>query len=212
MGSNARTDRRSKENHRHIGKVGKVHILRVPKHIEQLEGVHVWGIDPGTNYAGLTVFRPSTGNNFSTALTGKTAQDLPWYWRGVAMMQTLRTYLTCITPRNYSGHLVVGMEMPGVYAKQGDTSVKLGDVRGMFMGMLACEYYEQLGDRLHFYPFIRPASIKLILAGDGRASKGMVLQAVRADYNEDITSHDEADSIGVALLALGQFRKGLIKS
>ena len=209
MGSDTRADRRSKENHQRIGKVGKVHIL---KRATVGIGAHVWGIDPGTNYTGLTILRPGEGNSFSTVLTGKTAQGLPWYWRGVAMMQILRTYLTCITPRDYSGHLVVGMEMPGVYAKQGDTSVKLGDVRGMFMGMLACEYYEQLGDRLHFYPFIRPASIKLVLAGDGRASKDMVLQAVRADYNEDITSHDEADSIGVALLALGQFRKGLIKS
>lgn len=123
------------------------------------------------------------------------------------MMQVLRTYLTCITPRDYEGHLLVGLEMPGVYAKQGDTSVRLGDIRGLFIGMLACEYAEQLGERLHFFPLVRPASIKLMLAGDGRASKSMVLSAVAEDYNQDIISSDEADSIGVALLALELFRR-----
>jgi len=205
MGGDTRADSRGEAHHRHIGKVGKVHAL---KRVGVGIGAHVWGIDPGTNYAGLTVLRPGEDKCFSTVLhVSKNARTEPWYWRGVAMMQILRTYLTCITPRDYHGHLVVGMEMPGVYAKQGDTSVRLGDIRGMFMGMLACEYWEQMGDRLHFYPSIRPASIKLILAGDGRASKQMVLNTVCTDYNEDITSFDEADSIGVALLALEQFRK-----
>lgn len=178
----------------------------MPEHVEQMYGVHVWGIDPGTKRTGLTVLRPGEGGSFSTTLRAA-SDDPPWYLRGAAMVLALRTYLTCITSRSYDGYLVVGLEMPGVYKNTGITPVQLGDIRGLFMGMLVCEYELQLGNRLRIYPSIRPTSIKLVLAGDGRAAKDMVLHAVVEDYSEDIISFDEADSIGVALLALEAFRK-----
>jgi len=189
-----------------VGKLGPAHILMMPEHVKEMEGIHVWGLDPGTRYTGLTVLRPGWGCSFSTVLRA-TSLKQPWYFRGAAMVQALRTYLTTITPRDYDGHLVVGMEMPAVYASQGDTSVRLGDIRGLFMGMLVCEYTAQMEGRIHVYPSIRPASIKALLAGDGKASKEMVRHDVQKDYSEDITSFDEADSIGVALLALGTFRR-----
>jgi Holliday junction resolvasome RuvABC endonuclease subunit len=190
------------------GEIGKAHILKVPKHVQEMKDVHVWGLDPGTKRTGLTVLRSGTNNSFSTILKA-TSDKPPWYFRGAAMVQALRTYLGLITPGHYDGHLVVGMEMPGVYGNQGDTPVRLGDVRGLFMGMLVCEYAREFGDRLHVYPSIRPSSIKVLLAGDGRASKEMVLHDVQEDYSGEITSFDEADSIGVALLALEAFRKEL---
>lgn len=207
MGGDERTDSRSETYPGGLGRLSDVHILKMPEHVQQMENVHVWGIDPGTRRSGLAVLRPGEGHSFSTTLGATSRDGPPWYMRGAKMTQVLRTYLTCITPRDYGGHLVVGLELPGVYRNTGITPVQLGDIRGLFMGMLVCEYMEQLGDRLHLYPSIRPTSIKLMLAGDGGASKAQVLQAVYEDYSKDIVSFDEADSIGVALLALEQFRK-----
>lgn len=179
----------------------------MPVHVQEMENIHAWGIDPSTQCTGLTVLRPGEQSSFSTTSSPKRSK-MPWFLRGAAMVQALVMWLACITPRRYTGHLVVGLEMPGVYAGQGDTAVRLGDIRGLFMGMIFYEYGEWLGaESLHLYPAIRPSSIKKALTGDGRASKQMVLSAVRANYNEDIVSFDEADSIGVALLALEQFRK-----
>jgi len=96
--------------------------------------------------------------------------------------------------------------MPGVYGQRGDVSVKLGDARGLFMGMIACHYADKLGSRLHIYADIRPTQVKKALTGSGRASKAQML-AEAQKWNPTIALPDEADSIGVALVALARYRE-----
>ena len=207
MGDNARASRGSKAHSEGVGIIGPVRVLTVPSHVELEPNLHVWGYDPGTIYTGLTVLRHGRGNSFSTSIHAHNLDD-SWVERGISMMLALQTYLGCITLPRGGSHLIVGLEMPSVYGGHGNVAVKLGDIRGMIVGLMVSNYMymREMGDRLHFYPNIQPGTLKKALTGYGRASKAQMI-AEAQKWNRELVLPDEADSIGVALVALRRYRE-----
>lgn len=203
MVNNARADTGSEERLGGVGIVGPIRILTVPSNIEIPKGCHVWGIDPGTIYTGLTVLRAGWGSSFAASIHAHDLNDT-WAVRGLSMVAALQSYLPCITTPKADGHLIIGLEMPGVYKNQGNVAVKLGDVRGLFMGLLAHSYADTRGARFHLYPNVHPAQMKKALTGYGRATKAQMLTEAQK-WNSELALPDEADSIAVALVALQHF-------
>lgn len=167
----------------------------------------VWGFDPGTIYTGLAVLRHGRGNSFTTSIHAHNLDD-GWVERGISMMLGLQTYLGCIALPGGGSQLIVGLEMPSVYGGHGNVAVKLGDIRGMIIGLMAFNYHymRELGNTLHFYPNIQPGTLKKALTGYGRATKDQML-AEAQKWNRELILPDEADSIGVALVALQRYRE-----
>lgn len=112
-----------------------------------------------------------------------------------------------LTSPTFAGQLVIGMEIPGVYRKQGSTSMKLGEIRGMLM-LLLTKHYVELGKRFIFYPTITPAAAKRQLADNGLASKGQMIEAARHWWGDEIGTEGEADALGIALAAWEKFKRG----
>lgn len=186
--------------------MGPVRILTVPTHVKLETNLHVWGFDPGTIYTGLTVLRHGEGNSFSTSIHAGNLDD-SWVDRGISMMLGLQAYLRCITSPRGESQLIVGLEMPSVYGGHGNVAVKLGDIRGMIMGLMVNNFMREDGERLHFYPNIQPGTLKKALTGNGRANKSEMVAEARKRWNPFLVLSDEADSIGVALVALQRYRE-----
>lgn len=123
------------------------------------------------------------------------------------MCRAILSVCELITGSSSQATLVIGLEMPVVYGNRGDSVVKIGDIRGMLMLSILEHYVERDMLRLRVYPGIRPKSAKAHLAGDGNATKAQMVAMAKSWYkDEKAHSEDEADALGIALVAYNNYK------
>lgn len=158
-----------------------------------LENHVVLGLDPGTWAVGIAVLGANSGYT-----THVQASKAPLLYRVADLYQQYRKLIRGMNglgPRCF----VVGIEMPTVYPGQGNTPVRLGDIRGaLIVATIEALDYPIVG----MYD-IAPSSAKVALAKDGHASKEQVMAAAKELWCPWLSgmTQDEADALGIALAA-----------
>lgn len=176
----------------------------LPRHSDRLI---IWGLDPSTYCCGIAMLC-SYGASFTTTIRPCIEKNANWLARGLGMYKRLLT-LTELVTWPFKGKYttkIVGVEVPAVYSRQGDTAVKLGDIRGMLMMVFGLKPTQQ---GYIIYPDIRPLSAKHALTGDGWATKAKMIEKLTEAWvkmPEDWEA-DEADALGVALAAYNRYKE-----
>jgi len=177
-----------------------IHWLRVGAVSGILENYAVLGLDPGTWTVGVAILGANCG--YTTHIRASKAPPLDrvadLYAQYCGLLQWVNNVKRPLS-------FVVGIEMPTVYADQGNTAVRLGDVRGALI-VATCLGLD--------YPIvgmydIAPSSAKVALAKDGHASKEQMIAAAKELWVpwEKGMRKDEADALGIALAAWKRYVK-----
>lgn len=152
----------------------------------------VWGIDPSTTALGVALL--SSKESFTCTIYPHD-RKADWWVRSLSICESLLSLLQSV---GHADMHRLTMEMPSVYKGRGNTSVKLGDVRGMVMVT-----FQECFDSLSIsHP--PPAALKKRLAGKGNASKKQMIAAAQDYWVDGIGTEHEADALACALIGLEQ--------